>query len=152
MRTLILFTLSCLLLFVSKYYADSQLTQKGEYRASLYIINDHTTRVDISSNIDKNNFVSYSYLSAPGLESTAVFISKGEFIDDSVDSYTLRYNMTQLERPRVINTEKASLYINMVGRLDHVIEEDIKMIYHFGNITIFDMNRNNNIITYLRVH
>ncbi len=152
MRALIFFTLSLLFLFISKYYVNTQLTQKGEYKASLYIINEYTTRVDITSNIDESHFVSHSYISSPGIESTAVFVSKGVFIDDSIDSYTIRYNIKQLKHPRIISTEKAGLYINMVGRLGHVIEEDIKMIYHSDNISIFDMNRNNNIITYMRIH
>lgn len=152
MRTIISFLFSLSLLISTEYYVKSKLTEKGEYRASLYLINEHTTKVDISSSVDKNHFVSHSYISTPGLQTTAVFKSNGVFIAKKFDTYTIRYNMTQLDRPKITSTENANLYINMIGRLGHVIEEDIKMIYHSGNVTIFDMNRNNSVILYLRKH
>lgn len=153
MRAVILLLLSVALIITSRHYVSVSLTQEGEYRALLYIINDDTSRVDISSNVSKSNFTSHSYLSSPGLSNTAVFISKGKFVDDdSEGNYTINYTMEQVSKAAVLDAKKANLYIDMVGRLGRPIEDSIKVLYQSKDISVFDMNRNHSVIMYKKNH
>lgn len=151
MRALILLLLSTSLFIASRYYVSISLTQKGEYRAKLYVINDYTSRIDITSNINKSNFITHSYLSSPGLSNVVEFISKGSFVDDDYQgNYIVNYTMKRASKVTVLDTNKASLYIDMASRVGKPIDENIKLLYQSSNISVFDTNRNNNVIMYVK--
>lgn len=151
MRALILLMLSISFFIASRCYVSISLTQKGEYRAKLYVINDYTSRLDITSNINKSDFISHSYLSSPGLSNVVEFISKGSFVDDdNKGGYAINYTMKRASKVTVLDINKANLYIDMASRVGKPIDEKIKLIYQSNNISVFDINRNNNIIMYMK--
>lgn len=151
MRALILLLLSTSLFIASRHYVNISLTQKGEYRATLYVINDYTSRIDITSNINKSEFTSHSHLSSPGLSNAVEFISKGSFVDDdSQGNYTINYTIKRASKVTVLDTKKANLYIDMVGRVGAPIDENIKILYQSNDVSIFDTNRNHNVIMYMK--
>ncbi len=137
----------------SFFYAKVNLTDRGEYHASLYVIGQDTTCLRIATHVEHNQFVTHTYISSSGLSDVATFLSKGEFLDSSEQGvYTYKYEMTQLNNVNVIHPPKVGLYMSMIGRLGFAQEEKVHMLYHDNKISVFDMMRNNNVIMYAKHH
>lgn len=153
MRYVILLATSFVALLLSFGYAKKSLTRDGEYHASLYFIGLNVTNVHIVTNMHNSDFISHSYLKSASLSETAKFISKGRFIDDAADgSYSISYVMEEENSPKILDPNKARFYLDMVGRTGVDVEEKIRMIYHDQVISLFDMNRNGNVIMYSKKH
>ncbi len=151
MCNIIITLLSLVLTWSSFVYVDKRLTTDGEYQASLYYVGKETTNIHIVTKMKNGEFISHTYLNSPSLGEIATFLSKGYFIDDDTDgTYSFRYNMEETNTPTLLRREGANLYLSMVARVGFSQEETIKMIYHDKKFSIFDMNRNNNIIMYVK--
>ncbi|OLF60440.1 hypothetical protein BTN33_02555 [Aeromonas veronii] len=153
MRHVILFIISIATFIFSIEYAKRTLTIDGEYYASLHFIGGNITNIHIVTNMHKSDFISHSYLKSPSLNDTAIFTSTGSFTsDDSDGNYKITYIMKENTPPKILDPNNAKFYLSMVGRTGVEIEEEIRMIYHDRAISIFDMNRNGNIIMYSKKH
>ncbi|ATL91564.1 hypothetical protein CK911_01195 [Aeromonas sp. CU5] len=154
MRHVILLSLSIALFIYSTVYVKQQLTNDGEYRASLHVIGDVVTNIHLVTHMKNSEFITHTYLKSTAINGTATFVSKGRFVDDDRNgNYKYSYLMEEVQSPlTVTDTEHAHIYMSMVSRLGLPIEEDIKLLYHHNNISIFDMKRNFNVIMYKKEH
>lgn len=149
MRAVIFFISSCALLFYVSIYKNGHISQGGEYHASHYVINDDIVNIRIVSHVRDNEFMTRTYLTSPGLSNTATFLSKGRFIDRQDDgTLEYSYSMSLIEPTDVVNAKEARVYMDLVARLGFPIEEHINILYHNNQITVFDMQRNSNVIMY----
>ncbi|MGL4614026.1 MAG: hypothetical protein ACRCVV_09035 [Shewanella sp.] len=150
MRAMILFISSSVFLFCAVMYQNMYISQSGEYHASLHVINNNdVVKMRIVSHVENNDFVTHTYLTSPGLSSTATFLSKGSFIDrEGNGKLTYLYSMSLIESTEIVNPEEARIYMDLVARLGLPIEESIDILYHNNEITVFDMMRNNSVIMY----
>lgn len=153
MRAIVFFICSLSLCIWSYIYANEKLTQDGEYHASHYIVSEYITHFSIVTNIKRNKFVSHTYLSSPGLNKAASFISEGIFLnDDRIGWYAAEYIVREDNKPQIIDQDLAIPYIGMTGRVGMVINDNIETLYHSKNFNIVDMGRNNNIIMFSKRH
>lgn len=154
MRHVIYLASSILLFVASLFYVKQGLTNDGEYRASLYVIGDVVTKIHLVTHMKNSDFITHTYLQSSALNGTATFISKGNFTDDDeYGNYKYSYRMEEVKSPiSVIDTEHAHIYMGMVSRLELPMEEEIKLLYHKNNVSIFDMRRNYNVIMYKKEH
>lgn len=153
MRYLIFFVFSLFLFLFSIFYIDDPRTTDGEYQSSWYYIGAVATGVNIITNVRGNDFLSHSYVSSPSLNETAVFLSKGSFLDSSPNGdYRISYIMEEKNSPSVLRPNNSLIYFDMVGRVGVPLEEEIKSIYKDEAVSIFDMKRNKNFIMYKKSH
>lgn len=146
-----MFLLSACLFFLNSL-KENHIAMNGEYHASIYIINKkNTSELRVSAHIEKDDFVTTTYVSSPALKGIAKFISKGTFMEhDGNGNYIYRYELTQVGNVDVIDTHNAEVYLGMVGRSGLPKEEKIKMLYHSNTIDIFDTMRGGNIVMYVK--
>lgn len=153
MRYLIFFVFSLFLFFLSIFYIDDPRTTDGEYQASWYYIGAVATSVNVITNVRGNDFLSHSYVSSPSLNETAVFLSKGSFLDSSPNGdYRISYFMKEKNSPSVLRPNNSLIYFDMVGRVGVPLVEEIKSIYKDKAVSVFDMKRNKNFIMHKKYH
>jgi hypothetical protein len=139
------------LLFVG-FYHQKNIAKNGEYHTSLYVINSGgVSKLRIVAHIERDRFLTTTYLSSPALRGVAKFISKGKFIkSDEIGSYVYHYKLTQVGNTEVIDPNNAEVYLNMIGRAGLPKEEKIMMLYNSNEFNIFDMMRYGNVLMYAK--
>lgn len=145
--------ISIILFMLSLFGNGNSVTRDGEYQSKVYILNKNATSLNIITKVQSDKFVTRSYLNTPAISGTAIFLSEGRFTHgDAVGKFKYVYTMSELERPNILDANNADFYIGMAGRVGLPLEDEVEVIYSNSRITILDMHRNSNVITFIKEH